>query len=535
VTNTNIYAANSRTQKPTSVTWNKLTKPVLLRYLVFLIYRGLFPSGRMADYFKNEATTGGLNKWVPSHPISNHISSHQVRQLKRYLHISDPRDPGDSTFYHKVQPLLRHVQEVSRAYYVPKTNVSIDEMIIRFSGRSKHTVRIKGKPTPEGYRILALCDSGYTYAFLPESRIGSNAELPTPHQPLPKDFKLNQTSRKVMHLVDQLPTNNPRMFNVYMDNFFSNIPLFHNMKLRGIGACGTARTGTAMFPKELKKKDAKLEPGAKGAVIVKDVLALLWVDNGPVVMLTTLHSLHSEEWMVQRMRRRPRAHDKNKAIQEMYDGKSRKMLSIPRVVDDYNHNMGGVDTADQLRQYYTAQMRTSRTWVPLFLWLLDTSIINAYIMWTTYHESKSKTSHRDYRVRLLDELLELSYKLEKLERLEAGNNDTTGNRPPLKRSRSNTYITTNNNMLKKQRLEPAMHFPIHKDEGEDSDKENRPSQTNFNNLTSRLQCVWCRHKSLEAGEKTRIKSKSSWECATCKVRLCLTQGRNCLQSYHTSG
>jgi hypothetical protein len=36
-------------------------------------------------------------------------------------------------------------------------------MIARFSGRSVYTVRIKNKPTPEGYKILSLCDAGYTY------------------------------------------------------------------------------------------------------------------------------------------------------------------------------------------------------------------------------------------------------------------------------------------------------------------------------------------------------------------------------------
>ncbi|CAG8464092.1 18444_t:CDS:2 [Dentiscutata erythropus] len=38
--------------------------------------------------------------------------------------------------------------------------MSIDEMIARFLGRSIHTVRIKNKPIPEGYKILSLCDAG---------------------------------------------------------------------------------------------------------------------------------------------------------------------------------------------------------------------------------------------------------------------------------------------------------------------------------------------------------------------------------------
>jgi hypothetical protein len=54
---------------------------------------------------------------------------------------------------------------------VPASNVSVDEMIVRFSGRSMHTFQIKNKPTPEGYKILSLCELGYTFTFMFASRV----------------------------------------------------------------------------------------------------------------------------------------------------------------------------------------------------------------------------------------------------------------------------------------------------------------------------------------------------------------------------
>lgn len=69
----------------------------------------------------------------------------------------------------KVEPLLSQVHNASKLYYFPALNVSIDEMMIRFSGRSAHTVHIKNKPIPKGFKIFSLCDAGYTYAFLPTS------------------------------------------------------------------------------------------------------------------------------------------------------------------------------------------------------------------------------------------------------------------------------------------------------------------------------------------------------------------------------
>jgi hypothetical protein len=66
---------------------------------------------------------------------------------------------------------MTHIQAISKSICIPLSNVLIDEMIARFSGRSVHTVRIKNKPIPEGYKILSLCDAKYTYAFFFTSRI----------------------------------------------------------------------------------------------------------------------------------------------------------------------------------------------------------------------------------------------------------------------------------------------------------------------------------------------------------------------------
>jgi hypothetical protein len=45
-------------------------------------------------------------------------------------------------------------------------NVSIDEMMIWFFGRSKHTFKAPNKPIKEGYKIFALYKAGYTYHFM---------------------------------------------------------------------------------------------------------------------------------------------------------------------------------------------------------------------------------------------------------------------------------------------------------------------------------------------------------------------------------
>ncbi|CAG8594768.1 12855_t:CDS:2, partial [Ambispora leptoticha] len=139
-------------------------------------------------------------------------------------------------------------------------------------------------------------------------------------------------------------------------NYFSSVSLFQHLRQNNIGACGTVRRNASRFPKELK-------------------------DNGPVTMLSTIHGLVGEEWEVIQERRRPRQTSTNAAkVREMFGSESKKRLKIFKIVDDYNHYMNSVDLADQLRSYYNTQKISRRNWMPLFFWLLDTAIINVYLI-----------------------------------------------------------------------------------------------------------------------------------------------------------
>ena len=92
------------------------------------------------------------------------------------MHISDYMTLP-TFWYSKLNPLATHIRTVSKSICTPSSNVSIDEMIARFSERSTHTVRIKNKLTPESYKILSLCDAGYTYTFIFISRIQNQPEI----------------------------------------------------------------------------------------------------------------------------------------------------------------------------------------------------------------------------------------------------------------------------------------------------------------------------------------------------------------------
>src|SRR5450432_3522184 len=135
----------------------------------------------------------------------------------------------------------------------------------------------------------------------------------------------------------------------------------------------------------------------------------------------TIHN--GTEWVV-RNRKRPKGTSTSATItkqpfimfnplvgcKELYE--HRRDLPIPGAIDDYNRFMGGVDIADQLRASFTTQQRGVKPWRPLFYWLLDSAIINAYKLLEHYRKAQLgnakdnvRSAHRAFQDALVFELL----------------------------------------------------------------------------------------------------------------------------------
>lgn len=67
-----------------------------------------------------------------------------------------------------------------------------------------------------------------------------------------------------------------------------------------------------------------------------------------------------------RPRRRPTKTAINaRASRAVFGAGAVKELAIPQFIDIYNHSMGGVDQADQLRSCYNTQRIYVKNWKPL--------------------------------------------------------------------------------------------------------------------------------------------------------------------------
>lgn len=319
-------------------------------YLVILIYMGIFQQPTTLDYWK-------MSDEYHQHRFTQYMTLTRFHQVKHFFHISPPSEPNNNdSWFSKVEPLSSKLGSAYCRYYVPSTDVSVDEMIVRFKGRFKHTFRMKNKPISTGYKIFSICDSGYTYSFLYTSRV--NAVLGIQKVP-----GLNDTACAVYHLAKALP---------YRQRIQ---PLHGQLLLQHPTLYKTARPQywhlwnstdySVLFPKTLKiKKGDRYDWNTLSGVVVQDkVLATFWMDNGPVNMLSTIHALSpdNDEWFVAKeRRRRPRETSTNAvSVRAAIQGKPRATLRIPKITDDYNLNMNGICLSDQYRSYYDTQL-TSR-------------------------------------------------------------------------------------------------------------------------------------------------------------------------------
>ena len=79
-----------------------------------------------------------------------------------------------------------------------------------------------------------------------------------------------------------------------------------------------------------------------------------------------------------------------------------KPLSILSCIDDYNKFIGGIDIADQYRSYYTTQLIAQQNWLLIFFWILDTALLNSFIFYREFFNSKVENScpfsHKEFNI-----------------------------------------------------------------------------------------------------------------------------------------
>ena len=101
--------------------------------------------------------------------------------------------------------------------------------------------------------------------------------------------------------------------------------------------------------------------------IKEETLYIAWQNNNTITALSTVHTVHKDDDWIEHVQKHPSKTSTNTATaQKSFDNKPIAKLKIPRLIDDYNYYISGVDIANQLRAVYETHHKLFHSWWPLF-------------------------------------------------------------------------------------------------------------------------------------------------------------------------
>ena len=299
--------------------------------------------------------------------------------LLQFFHVVNNNDQPlrDDAAYDKafkIRPVIDYLVPKWQQYFGPDRELSVDESIIPFKGRTTLKQYMPDKPNKWGLKAWCLADAASGYVYNWKLYLGKEKKRP---QDMPvSEFVVRTLTEPILN----------KAHIVYMDNFFSSPKLFKFLEDNLTGACGTLRVSRTGVPSKIKRAEPKANQPPITAK-VDNTLYLSWYDRRIVNLISTVHSdvMYKKKVRV-----------KNNPEQIM-------LIDKPAAIQAYSRYMGGVDRADKAITYYMVHHRTCKWWKKVFFYLLEVSFCNALIIWRKVHEGK--TNPEQFRLNIIHGML----------------------------------------------------------------------------------------------------------------------------------
>lgn len=299
-----------------------------------------------------------------------------------FLHTTDnaaqpPRDDPNHDTGYKVSNIAALLVRKWQHHYTPDKEVSIDETLVPFKGRSKYKQYIPSKPHKWGIKVWTLAESKTGYV--------SNWDLYRGQ--LPNDgTNRTATHRIVMKACQPILD---KGYHIYCDNFFTSPNLFQELADHQTGACGTLRVNRTGVPRDIKTgKPVKGEP----AITHRDNkhLYIAWMDKRQVNVLTTVHNDSSF----------------TRRVRSKFNPDHYKEMEQPKAISLYTQYMAGVDISDQQTSYNMVSHRMLKWWKKVFICnLLEVCMANTKVIYKQLR-GNAHVNAEQFRLNVISGLLE---------------------------------------------------------------------------------------------------------------------------------
>lgn len=212
--------------------------------------------------------------------------------------------------------------------YNPHQNLTVDEQLFSYHGRTRFTQYIPSKPGKYGIKVWWLCDAKTHYPLKGEIYTG----------------KLDGAAR-AQNVGEGVVLSLAKKYyytgrTIYADNFFSSLNLANTLITKCLAYVGTVRSNKRFIPDELRldRRNRREQNSSLFCTYDRKVVLVSYAAkrNRYVHMMSTVH------------------------YDEYCDESSSS--AKPQAILDYNVNKAGVDTMDNMLKTYTSK-RTDYTFV----------------------------------------------------------------------------------------------------------------------------------------------------------------------------
>ena len=239
-----------------------------------------------------------------------------------------------------------------RKYYIPGTDITVDEQLVPFRGRCPFRQYIPSKPAKYGIKVWWCCDSATSYPLNAEVYLGRQPNEVRDH---------DQGARVVKAMVSPWYKSGR---NVVGDNLFTGVALAEELLTQGMTYVGTMRKNKRDIPPSMIAKNRDEFSSIFAFDGNKTLVSYVPKKGKSVILLSTMH------------------HDK------VVDGLKQK----PEIILHYNATKSGVDNMDHLACIYSCKRKINRWPMVLFFDMLDTAAIASFVIWMCNNPDWNKSS-----------------------------------------------------------------------------------------------------------------------------------------------
>ncbi|VDI26102.1 Hypothetical predicted protein [Mytilus galloprovincialis] len=281
-------------------------------------------------------------------------------QIMRYIHFSNseqapqPGDPNYSKLY-KIESLMDMFTDSMVSQYIPKRQLSVDEVMVPFKGRLSFKQYMPAKPTKWGIKMWAIAEANTGYVSYCQVYCGKT------------DGAAPGLANRVVKNCIEKANIIGQGYHVYMDNYFTSPALFTDLFQHfNTAACGTVRINRRELPKDIMKKNPEgvINRGDMQFRQKDAVAAVVWKDKKNVNLISSIH-----DFSVGAVQRN---------VQQADGIFQRQEIPCPQMISDYTQYMGGVDRADQYIQYYVFQHKTLKWPKRIFFTMIEMLKFDAF-------------------------------------------------------------------------------------------------------------------------------------------------------------